>query len=134
MSDNGHDHTGSDAASCGPAEPDAASCGPAEPDADGCGSGTCGGSGSCGGHGSCGSHAPHTPVLDARLIDPVIRQSAIFGVLIGMPTGGAVTIVSDQDPTPISDLIRDRLPGSFEVTSERLGEQEWRVDFARAGH
>lgn len=95
------------------------------------GAGGCAGHGSCGGSGSCGNG--HVPVLDARTIDPVIRQSAIFGVLIGLAPGAAVTIVSDQDPQPIAALMQERLPGSFEIDLDRAGEAEWRVGFARLG-
>lgn len=95
------------------------------------GTGTCGGHGSCGGSAGCGT--VHVPVLDARTIDPAIRQSAIFGVLIGLPPGGAVTIVSDQDPQPIAALMQERLPGAFEIDADRAGEAEWRVGFSRIG-
>ena len=58
----------------------------------------CDGHGGCGGHGGggCGGHgATEPPILDARVIDPLIRQSAIFGVLVGLPPTGKVTIVTD---------------------------------------
>ena len=52
--------------------------------------------------------------LDARLIDPVIRQSAIFGVLVGLPPAGTVTIVTHENPAPIADLLHERLPGEYD--------------------
>ena len=94
----------------------------------------CDGHGGCGGHGggSCG-HAPAgPPTLDARLIDPVIRQSAIFGVLVGLPPAGTVTIVTHENPAPIADLLHERLPGEYEVTTEASDDAAYRVTFARA--
>lgn len=94
----------------------------------------CDGHGGCGGHGggSCGHAATGTPMLDARTIDPVIRQSAIFGVLVGLPPAGSVTIVTHEDPAPIADLLHERLPGEYQVSTETSDDDAYRVTFARA--
>lgn len=94
----------------------------------------CDGHGGCGGHGGggCGGHgATYRPVLDARQIDPAIRQSAIFGVLVGLPPAGAVTIVTHENPAPIADLLEERLPGEYQVTTEPTDDEDYRVTFAR---
>lgn len=95
----------------------------------------CDGHGGCGGHGGggCGGHAPaHTPTLDARLIDPVIRQSAIFGVLVGLPPAAAVTIITQENPAPIAELLHERLPGEYQVSAEASDDDAFRVTFSRA--
>lgn len=93
----------------------------------------CDGHGGCGGHGGGGCHhAPaYTPVLDARTIDPLIRQSAIFGVLVGLPPHAAVTVITEQDPAPIADLLHERLPGEYEVATEPTDDAAFTVTFAR---
>jgi uncharacterized protein (DUF2249 family) len=91
----------------------------------------CDGHGGCGGGGSCGGHEVQIPELDARTIDPLIRQSAIFGVLMGLPPGAAVTIVAPTDPAPIVGLLEERLPGEYGVSAGQGGSQEWRVTFIR---
>lgn len=91
-----------------------------------------GGCGGTGGHAHAGYGASsYTPELDARTIDPVIRQSAIFGVLVGMPPGGSVTVISPQNPQPIVELLHDRLPNEYAVDLSQCAEDEWRVTFAR---
>ncbi len=101
----------------------------------GCGSSGspgCDGHGGCGSGGGCGGHAVDTvPHLDTRIIDPRIRQSAIFGVLIGMPPGAQVAIVTDYDPEPIASLIEERLPGAFSMVTEQAERGAWQVSFAR---
>ena len=93
----------------------------------------CNGQGGCGGAGGCGSHAapPRVPVLDARTIDPLIRQAAIFGVLVGLPPNQAVTIVTDADPTPMAALLEERLPGEYAVEAVKTDDDEWRFTVAR---
>jgi uncharacterized protein (DUF2249 family) len=86
--------------------------------------------GGCGGNCACNS-APATPVLDARSIEPSIRQSAIFGVLVGMPPHASVVIVAPQDPAPIVDLLESRLPGEYSVAGEKVSDDEFRVTFTR---
>lgn len=107
------------------------------PDQAGCGghghdeatsSGGCGGGG-CGG--MCGG-GTYVPELDARVIDPVIRQSAIFGVLMGLPPAGSVKIVAVSDPTPIAELLASRLPGEYEVQVDEIDEHEWHATFSRS--
>ncbi len=91
----------------------------------------CDGHGGCGGNGGCGGHgAPYVPVLDARQIDPAIRQSAIFGVLVGLPPAQAVTVITEQDPAPIAELLHERLPGEYEVATQQA-EEAYEVTFAR---
>ncbi len=91
----------------------------------------CDGHGGCGGNGGCGDHAAQIPELDARTLHPMIRQSAIFGVLVGLPPEGAVTIVAPQDPGPIVALLDERLPGEYAVMTHQAGDEEWRVTFIR---
>lgn len=109
---------------------------PGKTEAEACGTVPgCDGHGGCGGHGGggCGGHAPaHTPTLDARLIDPVIRQSAIFGVLVGLPPAAAVTIVTQENPAPIAELLHERLPGEYQVSTEPSDDDSFRVTFSRA--
>lgn len=93
----------------------------------------CDGHGGCGGQHGCGGHThTHTPTLDARLIDPVIRQSAIFGVLVGLPPASSVTIVTLENPAPIADLLHERLPGEYQVSTETSPDDSYWVTFARA--
>jgi len=98
---------------------------------DGCGSGEGGnGGGGCGGcGGACGG--PYVPELDARELDPVIRQSAIFGVLMGLPSQGLVRVVVNSDPSGIADLLEERLPGQYSADVDPVSEDEYRVLFAR---
>ncbi len=91
----------------------------------------CDGHGGCGGQSGCGSHEQTTPLFDARSIDPRIRQSAIFGVLMGLPPGEAVTVVTPGDPTPIADLLNERLPGQYEATAAELEDGIFLVTFER---
>lgn len=93
----------------------------------------CNGHGGCGGHGGGGcGHAPtYTPTLDARQIDPMIRQSAIFGVLVGLPPAGSVTVVTQENPAPIADLLHERLPGEYQVSTDPTDDDAYRVTFAR---
>lgn len=90
--------------------------------AGGCGSGACGGI--CGG--------PYVPELDARALDPVIRQSAIFGVLMGLPPQGSVRVVVNSDPAGIAQLLEERLPGEYSSEVDAVSDDEYRVLFARA--
>lgn len=91
----------------------------------------CDGHGGCGGNGGCGGHSSLVPELDARLIDPVIRQSAIFGVLVGLRPAQAVTVLTDQDPTPVVEFLHERLPGEYEVAIDPVAEDAYRATFAR---
>ncbi len=94
----------------------------------------CNGHGGCGGSdgGGCGDHDTQTtPLLDARTLDPRIRQSAIFGVLMGLPPGEAVTVVTLGDPTPIAELLNERLPGQYEATAAEMEGDVFLVTFER---
>lgn len=93
--------------------------------------GGCNGHGGCGSGGGCGGHEPVVPELDARTIHPEIRQSAIFGVLVGLPPEAAVTIVAPNDPSPIVAMLQERLPGEYAVTTTQGAAQEWRATFVR---
>lgn len=97
-------------------------CGGDESKGGGCGGGGCGGG--CGG--------PYVPELDARALDPMIRQSAIFGVLMGLPAGGAVRVVVNTDPSGITELLEQRLPGQYGAEVETVSDDEFRVVFTRA--
>lgn len=89
------------------------------------------GCGSCGcGAGGCGSNA-RVPELDARTIDPQIRQSAVFGVLIGLPPGGGATVVTDAAPELVLTLIEAQFAGQYTVESAQLAPDEWRTTFTR---
>ncbi|WP_116112200.1 DUF2249 domain-containing protein [Austwickia chelonae] len=100
----------------------------------GCGSESpgCDGQGGCGSGGGCGGHLVYVPELDARTLDPMIRQSAIFGVLVGLPPEESVTVLTDQDPTPIADLMEERLPGEYTVDTETIEGDCYRVTFTRS--
>lgn len=87
----------------------------------GCGSGACGGV--CGG--------PYVPELDARELDPVIRQSAIFGVLMGLPPQSSVRVVVNSDPSGIAELLEERLPGEYSSEVDAVSADEYRVVFVR---
>lgn len=89
----------------------------------GCGGGGCGGT--CGG-------GTYVPSLDARAIDPIIRQSAIFGVLMGLPPEGSVKIIGVTDPSPIAELLESRLPGEYSIEVAEVDELEWHATFSRS--
>ncbi|WP_168582543.1 DUF2249 domain-containing protein [Gephyromycinifex aptenodytis] len=95
----------------------------AENNGGGCGGGGCGGM--CGG-------GSYVPTLDARAIDPTIRQSAIFGVLMGLPAAGSVKIIGVTDPSPIAELLESRLPGEYSVAVQEVAELEWHATFSRS--
>lgn len=133
-----------EAASGQPAAPEPLTSSPGAPDGEPSPSldGSCAGAdpdnapAGCDGHGGCGSgagcgHDLVIPELDARIIHPLIRQSAIFGVLVGLPPQAAVTIVAPNDPGPIVALLEERLPGEYAVSTTQGGQQEWRVTFVR---
>lgn len=61
----------------------------------------------------------------------MIRQSAIFGVLVGLAPQAAVTIVAPNDPGAIVALLEERLPGEYAVTTSQGCADEWRVTFIR---
>ena len=91
------------------------------------------GCGSCGcGAGGCGSGA-RVPELDARVIDPAIRQAAIFGVLIGLPPGSGATIVTDAAPDLVLSLIEGQFSGQYAVETAHPAPEEWRTTFTRLG-
>lgn len=88
----------------------------------GCGGGGCGG--------ACGT--AYVPELDARQLDPIIRQSAVFGVLMGLAPGRAVRVVVNTDPAGIAELLADRLPGEYAVDVDTISDDEYRALFTRA--
>lgn len=92
-------------------------------EAAGCGTCACGA-------GGCGGSAP-APVLDARIIDPLIRQGAVFGVLIGLPAGGSAEIVTDESPDLVLTLIEGQFAGQYAVSGGRVADDEWRTTFER---
>ncbi len=88
--------------------------------------------GACGcGAGGCGSGPRRIPELDARVIDPTIRQAAIFGVLIGLTPGGGATIVTDEAPDLVRTLIEGQFAGQYAVDGGQVGDDEWRTTFTR---
>lgn len=90
--------------------------------------------GGCGcGAGGCGSGPRRVPELDARVIDPTIRQAAVFGVLIGLTPGGGATIVTDEAPDLVRTLIEGQFAGQYVVEGGRVGDDEWRTTFTRVG-
>lgn len=89
----------------------------------------CGGGCACGA-GGCGSGGP-VPELDARAIDPAIRQAAIFGVLIGQPPAGRVVIVTDGRPDLVLTLLEGQFAGQYEAAIEEVSDEEWRTTFTR---
>lgn len=90
--------------------------------------------GSCGcGAGGCGSGPRRIPELDARAIDPAIRQAAVFGVLIGLAPGGGATIVTDESPDLVRTLIEGQFAGQYVVEGGQVEDDEWRTTFTRVG-
>ena len=89
--------------------------------------------GGCGcGAGGCGSGARRVPELDARTIDPQIRQAAIFGVLIGLTPGGGATIITDESPDLVRTLIEGQFGGQYLVEAgSSESDDEWRTTFTR---
>ncbi|GAB98250.1 uncharacterized protein (DUF2249 family) [Kineosphaera limosa] len=71
------------------------------------------------------------PELDARAIDPQIRQAAVFGVLIGLPPGNAATIVTDESPDLVLSLIGGQFAGQYAIEADRPADDEWRTTFTR---
>lgn len=96
----------------------------ADAPSSGCGSCACGA-------GGCGGGTARVPALDARPIDPAIRQSAVFGVLIGLPPGAAAEIVTDSSPDLVLTLIEGQFSGQYSVTGGQVGDEEWRTTFTR---
>jgi len=94
------------------------------------GGGGCGGGGCGCGAGGCGGNA-RVPELDARPIDPQIRQAAIFGVLIGLPPGSAATVLTDESPELVMTLIEGQFAGQYDIACEQQGEDLWRTTFTR---
>lgn len=90
----------------------------------GCGSCACG-SGGCGGGGG------RVPELDARPIDPALRQAAILGVLVGLVPGASAAIVTDGEPELVLMLIEQQFPGQYEIAMDEVGDSEWRTKFLR---
>lgn len=90
------------------------------------------GCGSCGcGAGGCGSGQARVPELDARGIDQQIRQSAIFGVLIGLAPGSGATVITEASPELVMTLIQGQFAGQYAVEGGQVDEQEWRTTFTR---
>lgn len=95
-------------------------------------SGGCGGACGCGaGGGGCGSGAGRVPVLDARPIDPAIRQAAILGVLVGLAPGTSALLVTEERPELALMLVEQQFPGQYEITFDEGGEGESRTKFFR---
>ncbi len=92
------------------------------------------GCGSCGcGAGGCGGGSSRVPEFDARPVDPLIRQSAVFGVLIGLPPGAAATVVTAESPDLVRTLIEGQFAGQYQIDGGQVEEQEWRTTFTRLG-
>ncbi len=91
----------------------------------GCGSCSCGqdGSGGCGGG--------RVPELDARTIDPALRNAAVFGVLVALVPGSSAVIIDEAEPEVVLMLIAERFPGQYEITGAQAAPGEWRAKFAR---
>lgn len=91
----------------------------------------CGGACGCGaGGGGCGGGG-RVPELDARPIDPAIRQAAIFGVLVGLVPGTSALIVTGERPELALMLVEQQFPGQYEVAPEEAAPGVWRTKFAR---
>lgn len=92
------------------------------------------GCGSCGcGAGGCGGAPSRVPEFDARGVDPMIRQSAVFGVLIGLTPGAGATVVTADSPDLVRTLIEGQFAGQYRVEGGQVDEQEWRTTFTRLG-
>lgn len=94
-------------------------------DQGGCGSCSCG-SGGCGGSGG-----GRVPELDARPIDPALRQAAILGVLVGLVPGASAAIVTDGEPELILMIIEQQFAGQYEISFDQVADDEWRTKFLR---
>lgn len=93
----------------------------------------CGGACGCGeSGGGCGAGGGgRVPELDARPIDPAIRQAAIFGVLVGLVPGASALIVTDERPELALMLVEQQFPGQYEASPEEAAQGLWRTKFAR---
>lgn len=90
------------------------------------------GCGSCGcGAGGCGGGSSRIPEFDARVVDPLIRQSAVFGVLIGLTPGAGATVVMREAPDLVRTLIEGQFAGQYRIEADQVDEQEWRTTFTR---
>lgn len=90
------------------------------------------GCGGCGcGAGGCGDGPARVPEFDARPVDPLIRQSAVFGVLIGLPAGSGATVITDESPELVRTLIEGQFVGQYRIEGGRVEDQEWRTTFTR---
>lgn len=88
--------------------------------------------GSCGcGAGGCGGGQARVPEFDVRLVDPLIRQSAVFGVLIGLTPGAGATVITDESPDLVRTLLEGQFAGQYRIEGGRVEEQEWRTTFTR---
>lgn len=88
------------------------------------------GCGSCGcGEGGCGGG--RVPELDARPIDPALRNAAVFGVLVGLAEGVSAIIVTDEKPELILMLMEEKFPGQYEINMDEVSPTEWRTKFLR---
>lgn len=71
------------------------------------------------------------PELDARPIDPALRQAAILGVLVGLVPGASAAIVTDEEPELVLMLIEQQFAGQYEITMGEGSEGGWRTKFLR---
>lgn len=91
-----------------------------------------GGCGSCScGSGGCGGGGGRVPELDARVIDPALRQAAVLGVLVGLVPGASAAIVTDSEPELVLMLIEQQFAGQYEITMDEISDTEWRTKFLR---
>ena len=90
------------------------------------------GCGGCGcGSGGCGDGRARVPEFDAGPVDPLIRQSAVFGVLIGLTPGAGATVITEESPDLVRTLIEGQFAGQYRIEGGQVEEQEWRTTFTR---
>ena len=65
------------------------------------------------------------------VVDPLIRQSAVFGVLIGLTPGAGATVVMGEAPDLVRTLIEGQFAGQYRIEADQVDEQEWRTTFTR---
>jgi len=88
--------------------------------------------GGCGGHCTCGENAVEAPELDARLLPPAIRHSAIFGALSSVAQGASMVLIAPHAPVPLLNQLEAAEPGVWTYTITEAGPEEFRVLLTRA--
>lgn len=70
-------------------------------------------------------------ILDVRVLPPGNCHGTITSTLGALPEGGALQVVVDHDPRPLSGWLAVNRPGEFSWTYLEAGPETWRVRIAR---